>query len=72
MKRSLDFSSRYRIEVVQSEVTGKYWGQVVNDGDGTPLWVMKGSLESRSEAFDLACNRLDALAEAYVSEGEQE
>ena len=71
-RRALDFTSNYRIEVVQSSASGKYWSQLADESTNKVLWMMEGLTDSRSEAFDLACNRLDALAEQYVSEGEPE
>jgi len=69
-RRAIDFTCNCSIEVCQSLATGRYWAQI-NDEQGL-AWQMQGDTDCRSEAFDLACNRLDALAEAYVSEGEQE
>lgn len=69
-RKAIHFTSNHTIEVLQA-ATGKYFSQIAYLGNKV-IWYMEGTTDDRSEAFDLACNRLDALAEAYVSEGEQE
>jgi hypothetical protein len=70
-RRAIDFTTQHVIEVWQSENSGRYWSQICQGRD-VAIWTMCDNTDSRSEAFDLACNRLDALAEQYVSEGEPE
>ncbi len=71
-RRAIDFTSSRTIVVLQSEATGRFWSEIRAWPDDGLVWEMTEPTDSRSEAFGLACNRLDALAEQYVSEGEPE
>ncbi len=69
-RKAIDFLMDREIHVLHA-ANGKFWAQIVHNNVDIE-WELKECADSRQEAFDLACNRLDALAEAYVSEGEQE
>lgn len=71
MRRAIDFTSNHTICLFQGE-SGRYWSSIHDSETDKPVWSMNGTTSDRSEAFDLACNRMDALAEAYISEGEPE
>lgn len=73
MRRAIDFTSDHIIQVYQGS-DGRYWSKIIKEGILTTaeVWEQVDTTDSRSEAFDLACNRMDALAEQYVSEGEPE
>ncbi len=73
-RKSTDFTIEIAIEVHEG-TGGKYWSQLVNTGtinEKLIVWQMKEMTDSRSEAFDLACNRLDAMTEKWLEEGETE
>jgi hypothetical protein len=69
-RKSIDFTINHEIHIYQG-YNGKYWSKIIEESTGNPVWELKEST-TYDDAATLAKYRLDALAEAWVEEGEPE